>query len=249
MESILFNLSLVILGGYLGSFASILIYRLPRENESLNIFYVPSYCPKCKTRLGFLQLIPYIGYLINAGNCGTCKKKISSLYLIHEIIFASLILYIVHMLGGNLLINIYVITLLLIMYVQSLMDFETLMLSKSLSLLLVLLGLTLNISQEFFTIPIDALLGFIFGYGILLSINLLHKMIKGIDGIGSDDFLLLAGIGATFGASAIGPILLVGASITFILYTTKKDKNKDLSLGFGLALSGILYCLLSISIN
>ena len=109
-------------------------------------------------------------------------------------------------------------------------------------------GLLLNISTGFFTIPLDALLGLIFGYGILFCINHVHKMMRSIDGIGSGDFLLLGGIGAVFGASAIGPILLIGSSITLCLYVFNKNKDKELPLGFGLGLAGIFYCLIFISI-
>ena len=91
---------------------------------------------------------------------------------------------------------------------------------------------------------VDALLGLIFGYGILFRINQLHKIIRSTDGIGSGDFLLLGGIGSLFGASAIGPILLMGSSITLSLYFLKKKSEKQLPLGFGLGIGAILYCLL-----
>jgi prepilin signal peptidase PulO-like enzyme (type II secretory pathway) len=71
---------------------------------------------------------------------------------------------------------------------------------------------------------------------------------RSIDGIGSGDFLLLGGIGSVFGASAIGPILLIGSSITLCLYVLNKNKDKELPLGFGLGLAGIVYCLIFISI-
>ena len=73
-------------------------------------------------------------------------------------------------------------------------------------------------------------------------------MMRSIDGIGSGDFLLLGGIGSVFGASAIGPILLIGSSITLCLYVVYKNKDKELPLGFGLGLAGIIYCLMFIYI-
>ena len=73
-------------------------------------------------------------------------------------------------------------------------------------------------------------------------------MVRSIDGIGSGDFLLLGGIGSVFGASALGPILLIGSSITLCLYLFNKNKDKELPLGFGLGLAGIVYCLMFIYI-
>jgi leader peptidase (prepilin peptidase)/N-methyltransferase len=143
----------------------------------------------------------------------------------------------------------WVIVLIVIsLYIQSIIDLQTLHLFQPLSIILVIAGLLLNISTGFFTIPLDALLGLIFGYGILFCINHVHKMMRSIDGIGSGDFLLLGGIGSVFGASSIGPILLIGSSITLCLYVFNKNKDKELPLGFGLGLAGIFYCLIFISI-
>ena len=124
------------------------------------------------------------------------------------------------------------------------MDIETLLLSQPISIFLIIAGLGLNTFVAFFTLPIDALLGLIFGYGILFCINQLHKITRSTDGIGSGDFLLLGGIGSVFGASSIGPILLMGSSITLGLYFLKRKKEKQLPLGFGLGIGAIFYCLM-----
>jgi leader peptidase (prepilin peptidase)/N-methyltransferase len=249
MELVFTNFLLIAVGGCLGSFASMLIYRLPRLNESLNIFKPRSFCPQCKTQLSFFQLIPFLGYLASRGKCGDCKNKISPIYLANEIIVTLLIIFFINVMGANNSTVWIVIAIVFILYVQSMMDQETLLLSQPLSLLLLIIGLTLNIWQEFFTIPIDALLGLVFGYGLLFSINLLHRILKNVDGIGSGDFLLLGGIGSTFGASSIGPILLIGSSITLCLYLLKGKKEKELPLGFGLGFGAILYCILFIAIS
>jgi general secretion pathway protein O len=236
------------LGGCLGSFASMLIYRLPRLGESINIFYPKSFCPECRVSLTILQLIPFVGYFLNKGKCKSCKEKINLTYLINELILTLLFLYIVHVMSIDNLMVFAITSIVFILYVQSLIDFKMLLLSQPLSYMLAILGLSLNISLEFFTVFVDSMLGFIFGYGILFCINLLHKMIRKINGIGSGDFMLMGSLGALFGASAIGPILLVGSSITLSLYAIKKDNMNELPLGFGLGLAGIVYCLIFISI-
>ena len=96
-----------------------------------------------------------------------------------------------------------IVSIFMSLYVQSMMDMETLLLSQPISIFLIIAGLGLNTFVAFFTLPIDALLGLIFGYGILFCINQLHKIIRSTDGIGSGDFLLLGGIGSVFGASSI----------------------------------------------
>ena len=248
MELVLTNLLLIVLGGCLGSFASLLIYRLPLEDIKINILKPRSFCPQCNTQLSIIQLIPFLGYLYNRGTCLTCNANINRLYLINELIIAAFILFIFNKLALADLSSWLIVLIVVSLYIQSIIDFQTLHLFQPLSIILVIVGLLLNIATGFFTIPLDALLGLIFGYGILFCINHVHKMMRSIDGIGSGDFLLLGGIGSVFGASAIGPILLIGSSITLCLYVLNKNKDKELPLGFGLGLAGIFYCLIFISI-
>ena len=209
MELVLTNLLLIALGGCLGSFASVLIYRLPLENSEINILQPRSFCPLCKNQLTIMQLIPFVGYLYTKGTCRTCNTKISYSYLIHEVLVTAFILFIFNKMEFINLSAWVIVLIVISLYIQSIIDLETLHLFQPLSIILVMTGLFLNISTEFFTIPLDALLGLIFGYGILFCINHLHKMVRSIDGIGSGDFLLLGGIGSVFGASALGPILLL----------------------------------------
>ena len=248
MELVLTNLLLIALGGCLGSFASMLIYRLPLENSEINILQPRSFCPLCKNQLTIMQLIPFVGYLYSKGVCRTCNAKISPTYFIHEVLITAFIILIFYKMEFAALSSWLIVLIVICLYIQSIIDIQTLHLFLPLSIILVMTGLFLNISTEFFTIPLDALLGLIFGYGILFCINHLHKMVRSIDGIGSGDFLLLGGIGSVFGASALGPILLIGSSITLCLYLFNKNKDKELPLGFGLGLAGIVYCLMFIYI-
>ena len=94
MELVLTNLLLIALGGCLGSFASMLIYRLPIENSEITIFHPRSFCPLCKNQLSIVQLIPFVGYLYSRGTCRTCNAKISYSYLIHEVLVTAFILFI-----------------------------------------------------------------------------------------------------------------------------------------------------------
>ena len=244
MELVLTNLLLILLGGCLGSFASMLIYRLPLEDAGITIFKPRSFCPLCKNKLTVLQLIPFVGYIYSQGICKACNTKINSSYLINEILIAAFVLLIFNKMEINNPSAWVIVLIVMCLYIQSLIDMQTMHLYQPLSVILVLSGLTLNISTNFFTIPLDSLLGLVFGYGILFCINEVYKMIRSRNGIGSGDFLLLGSVGSIFGASAIGPILLIGSSITLCLYATNKNKDEELPLGFGIGIGAIFYCLL-----
>jgi len=247
MELVLTNLLLIAFGGCLGSFASLLIYRLPLEDSKINILKPRSFCPQCKSQLSIIQLIPFIGYLYSRGICLACNAKINRLYLFNELIITAFILFIFSKLALANLSSWLIILIIISLYIQSIIDLQTLHLFQPISAILILSGLILNISVEFFAVPLDSFLGLIFGYGILFCINEVYKMIRSKDGIGSGDFLLLGGIGSIFGASAIGPILLIGSSITLCLYAINKDK--ELPLGFGLAIGAIFYCFLFLALS
>lgn len=247
MELVLTNLLLIAFGGCLGSFASLLIYRLPLEDNEINILKPRSFCPHCKSQLSIIQLIPFMGYLYSRGICLTCNAKINRLYIFNELIITAFILFIFSKLALANISSWLIVLIIISLYIQSIIDLQTLHLFQPISAILILSGLILNISLEFFTVPLDSFLGLIFGYGILFCINEVYKMIRSKDGIGSGDFLLLGGIGSIFGASAIGPILLIGSSITLCLYAINKDK--ELPLGFGLAIGAIFYCFLFLALS
>lgn len=73
------------MGAFFGSFYSLAIYRIP-INQS--IVHGRSYCPKCKHKLGALDLIPIFSYIFLGGKCRYCKEKIRGRYIYLEIFSA-----------------------------------------------------------------------------------------------------------------------------------------------------------------
>lgn len=69
-----------------GSFANVLIYRIPREKS---IVKGPSSCVKCGTRLRPMELVPVFSYIFLKGRCRYCGAPISPRYPIVELITAA----------------------------------------------------------------------------------------------------------------------------------------------------------------
>ena len=67
-----------IIGACLGSFATMLAYRLPRQ---ISIVTPRSHCPTCKTTLTPRDLVPILSWLLNKGQCRHCHAKIGARYL------------------------------------------------------------------------------------------------------------------------------------------------------------------------
>ena len=182
MELVLTNLLLIVLGGCLGSFASLLIYRLPLEDNKINILKPRSFCPQCNTQLSIIQLIPFLGYLYKRGRCLTCNANINRLYLINELIIAAFILFIFNKLALANLSSWLIVLIVFGLYIQAIIDLQTLHLFQPISIILIVSGLMLNVSIGFFTVPLDSFLGLVFGIIIGVPLGLfmgLNRFAKG----------------------------------------------------------------------
>ena len=73
-----------IAGAILGSFYQVIGERLPKNESVISPKY--SYCPSCKKRLKWYELIPIFSYIIQLGKCRNCKQEISIMYPFIEII-------------------------------------------------------------------------------------------------------------------------------------------------------------------
>jgi len=78
-----------ILGLLFGSFANVIIYRMPKEES---IVYPPSHCPSCNARLKAWDLVPVLSWLFLQGRCRYCKEKISFRYAVVELLCGVLFL-------------------------------------------------------------------------------------------------------------------------------------------------------------
>ncbi|MBD3156376.1 hypothetical protein GF369_00965 [Candidatus Peregrinibacteria bacterium] len=83
--------TLFILGTMVGSFLSVINYRI-RHNKS-GILFGRSECRHCRKKLTAFELIPLISYSISRGKCRHCGKSISPIYPLLELISGLLLLF------------------------------------------------------------------------------------------------------------------------------------------------------------
>jgi leader peptidase (prepilin peptidase)/N-methyltransferase len=79
-------LLLFILGTIFGSFANVLIFRLPNNLSILG----RSRCPQCQKVLRSWQLLPLVSFLALKARCFFCKTKISGVYPLVELLLGGL---------------------------------------------------------------------------------------------------------------------------------------------------------------
>ena len=67
-----------LIGAALGSFATMLAYRLPRR---MSIIRPGSHCPTCGAKLRVRDLVPIASWIAHRGRCGLCAAAIGVRYL------------------------------------------------------------------------------------------------------------------------------------------------------------------------
>src|SRR4030043_391088 len=72
-----------LIGIAIGSFLNVCIDRLPTRKSLVS---PPSHCDACQRRLGLLDLVPILSYLILRGRCRYCKAHIPVRVLLVEVL-------------------------------------------------------------------------------------------------------------------------------------------------------------------
>lgn len=108
MSTILY-IYIFFIGITFGSFFTLAVYRIP---EGKNITHERSYCPKCKHKLSFLDMIPLFSYMFLKGRCRYCKEKIRPRYFLLEL-FSGLVFV---LFAASIKLNIYTLNISTIVY-------------------------------------------------------------------------------------------------------------------------------------
>ncbi len=238
-------LFVIILGGLWGSFANVCIYRLPLDK---GVVTGRSYCPNCKNQIIWKDNIPILSYLLLRGKCRKCKNKISSQYLMVEILSVLsffLIYFIYGVTATTLLLIILSVGFIIIFFI----DLKHSIIPNSLTFPLMILGFIKSFDpnlNSLFPNYVNSLIGGLFGYGIIWSIIFFYKQVRKKEGMGFGDAKLLCVIGFWFGWIAIPFVIFISSIVALfsvIPSLIKKSKNMSSQIPFGpfIILGCILY--------
>lgn len=75
----------VVLGAVAGSFITCAITRIPKGGS---LWQPPSHCDGCQRRLGVVDLVPILSWLVWQGRCRTCNCAIGLKVLLIEMVSA-----------------------------------------------------------------------------------------------------------------------------------------------------------------
>jgi leader peptidase (prepilin peptidase)/N-methyltransferase len=251
-----------VIGLCIGSFLNVVIHRLPRmleqgwrtqcaelagesspPGERYDLVMPRSRCPACGHRLGALENIPIISYLVLRGHCRACNAPISARYPIVELMTAALTVAAIVRFGATPA-GVAASVFLWMLVALTFIDFDTQLLPDNLTLPLLWTGLFANVIGAVPSVTLrDAVIGAIAGYLLLWLIYWAFKLIRGKEGMGYGDFKLLAALGAWLGWQMLPLIVLlssvVGAAIGISLVVFKgRDNQIPLAFGPYLAIAG-----------
>lgn len=83
ITNIILYIFIFLIGITFGSFFTLAVYRIPLGQD---ITHTRSYCPNCKHKLSFWDMIPVFSYIFLGGKCRYCHQKIRIRYLLLEVL-------------------------------------------------------------------------------------------------------------------------------------------------------------------
>lgn len=222
-----------VIGLVLGSFANVVIYRLPRGES---IISPASKCPHCGHPIRPYDNVPLISYLLLRGRCRDCGGRISLRYPLVELAAGVLLLTLylrygisLHWVGASL----FSLLLLVIFFI----DLEHRIIPNLLTYPGIILGLTLSAANGRLANATGAALGA--GLFFVLVILVSHG------GMGLGDAKLGAMMGAFLGWPLIAVALVVsfvagGAAGALLVLLRLRSRKDVIPFGPALALGGII---------
>ena len=232
-------LLVALLGCIFGSFATMLIHRLPSNDRS--VMGRRSACPACGTVLGIRDLVPVLSWCFSRGRCRHCQAGIGWRYPLTEALVALVFLGAWWAADGFGPAFFLLASLGLVLVIMSAIDLEYGYLPDPLQVVAFLLGLAWRFAfpgdpaQE----GLDALLGILALGGTGLAVRWGFRLLRGREGFGLGDVKLLAVAGLWLGLGP-APLYLIVAGLggaAFALIWRKLGGGREFPLGPALALA------------
>lgn len=198
----------LLVGMVFGSFFMLIAMRVP-QGES--IITPRSHCHYCKYVLKPKELIPIISFCIQRGRCTNCKRKISILYVVFELITGIIFLLAVYMIGveRELIIILSLFSLLLIISVT---DYIYMLIPNR-----ILAWFACLLILECAFVPLVTLTDSIVGSGVIFI--LLYCMQKIYpEGLGGGDIKLFSLLGFIVGLKGIFLILFLASCFSLCFF-------------------------------
>ena len=225
----------LILAPFIGSFAALLIHRLPTGQP---VALARSRCDSCGHLLGPRDLVPMFSFLALGGLCRWCHGRIAPSHLAVELACLGIAVWVVLTQGDPLLVWLSCglgWTLLTLAWIDS----QHMILPDVLTLPLTLAGLgaTWLVDPDAVT---DHTMAAAAGYLGFRAVELGYRKLRGRDGLGEGDAKLMAAAGAWVGLGPLPTVVLAaalaGLAIATALHLAGRGMHAASAIPFGPAI-------------
>lgn len=235
---------LFVFGAILGSFANVVIFRMPRGES---VVLPSSFCRACVTPIKWYHNIPIFSWFILRGRCANCGAGYSFRYPFTEFLIGALFAAAGYVFGFSWTL-VEALIFIFCLICASGIDVDHFILPDKFTLTGIVIGLVgaaLNPERGF----LDAFLGAIAGFGFLWAVAYLYFALRGREGMGGGDIKLIGWIGAVLGWKAIPFVILVSSIIgsvagVALALRTKDGMSQVIPFGPYLAAAALAYLLL-----
>jgi leader peptidase (prepilin peptidase)/N-methyltransferase len=220
------KLTILALGASLGSFANVLIHRMPRHES---IVRPGSRCPACQAPIRWFDNIPVLGWILLRARCRDCGAQISMRYPLIELstaVLALACLFLAVVRGGGtadtvglLVLWVFPFSFCFLLMVITFIDLA----HWEIPHVLTITGMIAGIAGAVALGPlsgvswVSSLAGLALGViPIVLIIEIYFRLTKR-EGMGFGDAMLMGMVGATLGARSI-PFVLLAASLQGLVF-------------------------------
>ncbi|MGQ0548858.1 MAG: prepilin peptidase [Armatimonadota bacterium] len=219
---------LAALGAILGSFANVLIHRLPRGES---IVFPGSRCPHCGSPIRPWDNLPLVSFILLRGRCRRCGATIAWRYPLVEFIMATLVLA-VGLRFRELVPFLSALILVFLLVVITFIDLDHQLILNRLTYPGIVIGLLMSVPSG------DVLNAALAGLGAAALILAIVVLSRG--GMGGGDVKLAALMGVFLGWPSIAVALflafLAGGVVGLLLLALRLRGRKD-AIPFGPALA------------
>jgi len=223
-----------VVGACLGSFANVLIHRLPRDQQ---VVKGRSHCPHCNVQIAWYDNLPVISWLLLRARCRHCRGPIAWRYPAVELAVAALAAACLWWQGPTWA-ALHAFVLLALLLVIAVVDWEHMIIPHSLTIT----GMVAGLALAPFAGPglPAAILGLLAGGGVVLALSEGYRLLRGQPGMGGGDVMLMGMVGAFLGPWPAAAVLGAGALLG-TLYVAIRGAGRltgTAKLPFGTFLAG-----------
>lgn len=209
-----------IIGLFFGSFYNVLGIRIPKRETLMG----RSHCNNCDHQIGWLELIPIIGYIYVGGKCKKCKTPISIKYPLIELLTALIFSVSYMILKENMIEYILVVVFFSLMTIVTVSDMYYREVPDILLVIFLPLILGLRIFSDF--MPwYESIIGGVVGFLFMYIVALYGKKRFQTDALGGGDIKLYLLIGLFLGYNTVFLSLIFAAVAGMIYGLLRRDKE------------------------